>query len=55
MQKRTVTMNYENLLAMCSKGQRRNHKLSEWSVAFINWARGLPYAENLIFLDEVEK
>ena len=55
LQKRTVTMNYENLLAMCSKGQRRNHKLSEWSVAFINWARGLPYAENLIFLDEVEK
>lgn len=54
LQKRTVTMNYENLLAMCSKGQRRNHKLSEWSVAFINWARGLPYAQELIFIDEVK-
>jgi hypothetical protein len=47
-------MNYENLLAMCSKGQRRNHKLTEWSKSFIEWARSLPYAENLIFLDEVE-
>lgn len=53
LQKRTVTMNYENLLAMCSKGQRRFHKLTEWSEAFIGWARSLPYAENLIFLDEV--
>ena len=31
LQKRTVTMNYENLLGMCSKGQRRFHKLNEWS------------------------
>jgi hypothetical protein len=54
LQRRTVTMNYENLLAMCSKGQRRNHKLTEWSKSFIEWARSLPYAENLIFLDEVE-
>lgn len=54
LQKRTVTMNYENLLAMCSKGQRRFHKLTEWSEAFIGWARSLPYAENLIFLDEVK-
>ena len=54
LQKRTVTMNYENLLAMCSNGQRRNHKLTEWSVAFINWARGLPYAQKLIFIDEVK-
>lgn len=53
LQKRTITMNYENLLGMCSKGQRRFHKLTEWSVSFINWARSLPYAENLIFLDEV--
>lgn len=54
LQKRTVTMDYENLLAMCSKGQRRFHKLTEWSESFINWARSLPYAENLIFIDEVE-
>ena len=35
LQRRTVTMNYENLLAMCSKGQRRNHKLTEWSNRFL--------------------
>ncbi|MCQ2086523.1 MAG: hypothetical protein MJZ37_00405 [Bacilli bacterium] len=54
LQKRTVTMNYENLLNMCSKGQRRFHKLTEWSEAFITWARSLPYAQDLIFIDEVE-
>jgi hypothetical protein len=52
LQKRTVTMDYENLLAICSKGQRRFHKLTEWSKAFISWARELPYAQELIFLDE---
>ena len=52
LQKRTVTMNYENLLAMCSKGQRRFHKLTEWSESFIGWARSLPYVQELIFLDE---
>lgn len=55
LQKRTVTMNYENLLGICSKGQRRNHKLTEWSKSFIDWARNLPYAESLIFIDEVTK
>ena len=61
MQKRTVTMNYENLLAICSKSQRRFHKLNEWSGQddnskpnFISWARTLPYAQELIFIDEVE-
>ena len=54
LQKRTVTMDYENLLAICSKGQRRFHKLTEWSKAFIDWARTLPYARELIFLDELE-
>ena len=53
-QTRTVTMNYENLLAMCSAGQRRFHKLTEWSGAFIDWARTLPYAQDLLFPDEVE-
>lgn len=50
LQKRTVTMSYENLLAMCSKGQRRFHKLNEWSgqdnsnvTNLISWARTLPY------------
>ena len=55
LQKRTVTMNYENLLAMCSKGQRRFHKLTEWSKSFIGWARTLPYAQELIFLDELSE
>lgn len=54
LQTRTITMNYENLLAMCSKGQRRFHKLSEWSGSFIAWARTLPYAQELLFLDELE-
>ena len=48
-------MDYENLLAICSKGQRRFHKLTEWSTAFIDWARSLPYAQELIFLDEREE
>lgn len=61
LQKRTVTMTYENLLAMCSSGQRRFHKLNEWSGQdnpnisnFISWARFLPYAQELIFIDELE-
>ena len=55
LQTRTVTMDYENLLAMCSKGQRRFHKLTEWSKSFIDMARSLPYASELIFLDEQEQ
>lgn len=58
-QTRTVTMTYENLLAMCSPGQRRFHKLNEWSGIdddtlehFVNFARQLPYAQDLIFTDE---
>ena len=49
----TITMNYENVFNMVH--QRKNHKLTEWSKSFIDWARSLPYAENLIFLDEVVK
>lgn len=61
LQTRTITMNYENLLAMCSKGQRRFHKLNEWSgihseveESFIQFARSLPYAQELIFMDELK-
>jgi hypothetical protein len=32
----------------------KNHKLTEWSKLFIEWARSLPYAQELIFLDEVK-
>ena len=62
LQTRTVTFNYENLLAICSKSQRRNHKLNEWSgihtpveQSFIQWARTLPYAQEFIFIDEEVK
>lgn len=53
LQTRTVTMSYENLYAMVH--QRKNHKLSEWSVSFIKWARTLPYAQELIFIYEAEE
>lgn len=55
LQKRTWTANYETIRAICSKGQRRNHKLTEWSESFIEWARTLPYAQYLIFDDENKK
>lgn len=54
LQKRTWTTNYETIRAICSKGQRRNHKLTQWSVSFIDWARTLPYAKEFIFDDEQE-
>lgn len=49
LQKRTVTMNYENILNMYR--QRKNHKLTEWSKSFIDWIRTLPYAEELICIE----
>ena len=59
LQKRTWTTNYETIRAICSPGQRRYHKLNEWSGQdnpskenFITWARTLPYAQYLIFDDE---
>ena len=47
LQKRTVTMNYENLFSIVH--QRRYHKLTEWTGAFMDWARALPYAYEFIF------
>lgn len=49
LQTRTITMNYENVYSMIR--QRRNHKLTEWSKSFINWAKTLPYAKEWLFLD----
>lgn len=46
LQKRTITMSYENLLNMYH--QRKNHKLTEWSKSFCDWVKNLPYAEELI-------
>ena len=52
-QKRTVTLNYENILSMVR--QRKHHKLDEWRIGFIEWARTLPYAQEFIFFDEVSE
>ena len=41
-QKRTVTMNYENLVNMYHA--RKNHKLNEWH-EFCDWIKELPYSE----------
>ena len=49
LQKRTITMNYENILNMYR--QRKNHKLTEWSKSFCDWIKNLPYAEELICLE----
>lgn len=48
LQRRTVTMNYENIYSMIK--QRENHKLTEWSEDFINWAKSLPYSVELLFI-----
>lgn len=45
-QKRTVTLNYEVLRNMYHA--RKNHKLDEWSIGFIEWVESLPYAKELI-------
>lgn len=49
MQKRTVQLNYEVLRGMMRPDCRLNHKLTEWSVNFVDWVRTLPYADELIF------
>lgn len=47
LQKRTVSMDYENLFAILH--QRYSHKLKEWSISFVTWAKSLPYATELFF------
>lgn len=47
-QKRTITMNYENLLNMYYA--RKNHKLDEWNT-YCDWILSLPYTKEL-FLRE---
>lgn len=49
LQTRTITLNYENILSIIH--QRKNHKLDEWSKDFITWAKSLPYAKELLFLE----
>ena len=45
-QTRLVTLNYEVIRNMYV--QRKNHKLSEWTVDFVNWVKSLPLAEDLL-------
>ena len=49
LQKRTITMNYENLYSIVR--QRAGHKLTEWQT-FIDWVHTLPYADEFVFLNE---
>lgn len=42
-QKSTVLLNYEVLANMYHS--RKNHRLDEWSVGFVNWVKNLPYSE----------
>lgn len=49
LQTRTWTANYEILRNIVH--QRQGHKLTEWK-QFIDWAHTLPYAEELIFVED---
>ena len=42
-QKRTVQLNYEVLRNIYHS--RKNHKLDEWRVGFMDWIKALPYSE----------
>ncbi len=46
-QKRTVTMNYENVFGMYNS--RKNHKLDEW-IKFCSWILELPYFTSMFQL-----
>ena len=47
LQTRTITMNYENVLALIH--QRHDHKLSEWRWLIDKFNKELPYAYELLF------
>lgn len=47
LQTRTITMNYENIFNIIK--YRKEHKLTEWSKSFMNWAKSLPYADEFLF------
>lgn len=51
-QKRTIDLNYENLINMYHA--RKNHKLDEWH-DFCDWIESLPYAKELIIGGELGK
>lgn len=49
LQTRHWTANYQVLRS--AYHDRKNHKLTEWSVDFVNWIKSLPYAEELIMYE----
>lgn len=55
LQKRTVTMNYENILNMYQQRCVHPHKLSEWSVLFKEWVESLPYAKEMLCISSEKK
>lgn len=48
-QMRTLTLNYETLIHIYHA--RNNHKLQEWHT-FCGWIKSLPYAEDLIIMED---
>ena len=46
LQRRTVTMNYENVMNMFR--QRMHHRMPHWRVDFCNWALSLPYMRDFL-------
>lgn len=47
LQKRTVTMNYENLYEFAR--QRSSHRIREWYRDMMMWIKTLPYADDFLF------
>lgn len=52
LQKRTITLNYEVIYNFCH--QRSGHRLTEWHTIIDFIREYLPYANELIFLDELK-
>jgi hypothetical protein len=48
LQKRTITMTYENVFYMYNQRCVHPHKLTEWSKTFKEWVESLPYAKELL-------
>lgn len=50
LQLRTISTNYAELRNMYF--QRKDHRLDDWAIDFVNWIKTLPYAEELIMLEK---
>jgi hypothetical protein len=48
LQKRTITMTYENVFYMYNQRCVHPHKLTEWSKTFKEWVETLPHAKELL-------